>query len=129
MAVTGDVAAVVKIVEDAKLFCEGMLVRSDVRPVHGEGGIAVADSEVAKNLIVGAVFLDDVDDVLDFVFAGREGNSVGIAAAGIAFRNFFRVGIEVRGNFREGQARQRAANQSQDVRIFGSAVQRFSDGF
>ncbi len=33
----------------------------------GDGGIAVADGEIAEHLIVGAVLFDDVDDVLDFV--------------------------------------------------------------
>ena len=88
VAVAGNFAAIVEVVEHAKLLGQRVLVRSDVRAIHGDGRVAVADAEIAEDLIVGAVFLDDVNHVADFVFAGREGNAIGIAAAGVTIGEF-----------------------------------------
>ena len=79
MAVAGDLAAVVEIVEHSELQSEFVLVGSDVGAVHGERGIAVADFQIAEDLVVGAVFLDDVDHVLDRILAAGEIDCAGIA--------------------------------------------------
>src|SRR5579872_1954003 len=79
VAVAGDFAAVVEVVENAKLQREFVLVGRDVFAVHGQRRIAIADLQVAENLIVGAVFLDDIDDVLDGILAAGESDGAGIA--------------------------------------------------
>lgn len=55
----------VKVIEENELAGEGMVVGCDSFAEHGEGGITVAFFEIAEDLIVGSVFLDDVDDVFD----------------------------------------------------------------
>src|SRR5271168_3875830 len=72
MSVAGNFSAVVEIVEHAELRGQLVLVGRDLGAVHGEGGVAVANPQVAENLIVGAVFFYDVDDVLDRILAASE---------------------------------------------------------
>ncbi len=77
MPIAGDFAGVVEVVEHAELQRQLVNVGRDRFAVHGEFGIAVADGlavllEVAEDLIVGAILLDDVDDVLDAAI-GRAG--------------------------------------------------------
>src|SRR6185437_7462988 len=78
MAFAGDSAGVVKIIEHAVLQGELVLIGRDGCAVHGQSGIAIADRpavllEIPEDLVVGAVFLDDVDHVLDGVAAAGEG--------------------------------------------------------
>src|SRR5258707_14050866 len=101
MPVAGDIAAVIEIIEHSKLFREGMLIRSDFRSVHGDSWIAVADPEIAKNLIERAVFLDDVNNVANVVFTRSEWNMVNVAADGVAIRRVFRVSRQIRWNVRQ----------------------------
>ena len=64
-AVRADLAGVVEVVERDEVRGERMQVgRRGLREL-GERRVAVALREVAEHLIVGAVLLDDVDDVLD----------------------------------------------------------------
>ncbi len=44
---------------------QGVLVRSDLFAEDGQRRVAVGAGQVTELLIVGAVLLDDVDDVLD----------------------------------------------------------------
>src|SRR5260370_38467169 len=96
MPVAGDIAAVIEIIEHSKLFREGMLVRSDFRSVHGNGWVAVADPEIAKNLIERAVFLDDVNHVANLVFTGTERNVGLVATVGVRSPSVLRVRRQVR---------------------------------
>ncbi len=91
MAITRDIATVVEIIEHSKLFREGVLVRSDVRSVHGNGRVAIAGAEIAKNLVERAVFLDDVNHVMDFILAGSERNAIRVSARCVSLCRFFRV--------------------------------------
>src|SRR5262249_33222360 len=92
VAVAGDVATVVEIVENAELAGELGLVWRDVFAIHGEGGSNVRALGVAKDLIVGAVFLDDVNHVMNFVFAGGEGDTIAVTARGVHVHDLFCVG-------------------------------------
>jgi len=103
MPVAGDIAAVIEIIEHSKLLREGMLVRSDFRSVHGDGWVAVADSEIAKNLIERAVFLDDVNHVANVVFTGSERNMVHVAADGVAIRSVLSVSRQICWNILRGK--------------------------
>jgi hypothetical protein len=47
------------------LLREGAVVGRDVIPEDTQIRIAISLWEIAKDLIVGSVFLDDVDDVFD----------------------------------------------------------------
>src|SRR5580700_7082581 len=78
MAVAGNFSAVVEIVEHAELPGELVLVRSDVGAIDGERRVAVADLQIAEDLIKGAVLFDDVDDVLDGIVAAGELDRSGI---------------------------------------------------
>src|SRR5580700_11899156 len=69
MSVAGNFSAVVEIVEHAELQRELVLVGRNVGAVEREEGVAVAHLQVTEHLIVGAVFLDDIDDVLDRILA------------------------------------------------------------
>ena len=79
MAVAGNFSAVVKIVEHAELQRQFVLVGSDVLAVHRERWIAVSHFQITQNLIVGAVFFEDVDHVLDRILSAGESDGAGIA--------------------------------------------------
>ncbi len=85
MAVTGNVATSIEIIEDAELTSELVLIGRDVLTVHRQGRIAIACAEITEDLVVGAIFFDDVDDVPDLVLTGGEADAVGIAARGVGF--------------------------------------------
>ena len=86
MPVAGDVAAVVEIVENPELPRQLVLIGSDLLAVHGERWIAVGFGEIAEHLIVGAIFLNDVDHMMNFIFVRGEWNAVDIALGGIGCR-------------------------------------------
>ena len=105
MAIARNVAAIVKVIEYAKLFCERVLVWCDVGAIHGDGGITVADAKIAEDLIVRAVFLDDVNHMTNVVFPGCKRHTIRVPAAGVSFRGFFRVRRQICGNIREWHSR------------------------
>ncbi len=79
VAVARDFAGVEEVVEHAELQGQLVLVGRDGCTVHRPLGIAVAYGlpvlrEVAEDLIVGSIFLDDVDDVLDAIVAAGKGD-------------------------------------------------------
>src|ERR1019366_1225549 len=65
LAVGGDIAVDVEIVEQDEFARQFVQVGGDVFPEEDQRGVAVALFHVAQHLVVGAVFLDDVDDVLN----------------------------------------------------------------
>ena len=65
VAVPGISAGGVEVVEENELGGELAVIGRDVFTEHDERRIAVASGEISKQLIVGAVLLDDVHDVLD----------------------------------------------------------------
>ena len=73
MPVAGDFAAVVEVVENAKLPRQLVLVGRDVFAVHHQRRIAVRLADVAEELVVGAVLLDHVDHVMNGIAAALEG--------------------------------------------------------
>ena len=58
-------ARTIEVVEQDKLLRQGMLVRCDRARKQHQRRVAVALGHVAENLVIGSVFLDDVDDMLD----------------------------------------------------------------
>ena len=88
--VAGDLAAVVEVVENAELPRQLVLVGRDVFAIHHQRRIAVGLADVAEELIVGAVLLDDVDDVVNGIAAVLEDDLAGAAFHQIAAHNFFR---------------------------------------
>ena len=86
VAVEADGAAGVEVVERHVAFGQGVVIGGDVAAVHGELGVAIAAAEVAEHLVVGAVFLDDEEDVLDaqrgkVARLRRRGRDCGVLAA------------------------------------------------
>src|SRR5262245_42731872 len=77
MAVETDCAAGVEIVEQHVFFGQGVMVGRDVAPIHDEFRVAVALRQIAKNLVVSAVFFDYEKDMLD-----SERSEIGDAAGG-----------------------------------------------
>ena len=65
VAVETDGAAGVEIIQQHIALRQSVLVGRDLAPVDAQLGIAVALGDVPKDLIVGAVFLDDEKDVPD----------------------------------------------------------------
>ena len=65
--VTGsaDLGIAIGIVEGHKLAGDGVLVGSYAFTKNSDRRIAITRLEIAKHLVVGAVFLDDVEDVFD----------------------------------------------------------------
>ena len=129
VAIAGDFAGVVKIVEHAELQGQLMQVGRDVFAEHGQAGVAVADAlavllQVAEDLIVGAVFLDDVDDVLDAVV--RAVGEVDLLRRGLhSIRRQHRSAVDCRRFLSISPASiacQRAVQQRSDVGVIGVFV-------
>src|SRR6266436_2963612 len=129
VAITGNVATIIEIIEHAVLTSELVLIGRDVLPVHRQGWIAIAGAEITENLVVGAIFSDDVDDVPDLVLTGGEADAVGIAAGGVGFGDLLRERRQICRQVCKGDARERAVNHSWRVRITGTPVGGFADGF
>src|SRR5579863_1929619 len=72
--VAGNFAAVVKVVDHAKLPRQLVLVGRDRLAVHRQRRVAVALANVAEDLVVGAVLFNDVDDVANGIRAVMKGD-------------------------------------------------------
>ena len=86
MAVGAQNAAAIGVVQQRKIADELVFIRRDAFAKDAQIGVAVAVRHVAEHLVVGAVFLDDVNDMLKdagFADAFRHGprGLVGRAAA------------------------------------------------
>src|ERR1700722_454283 len=74
MTVSRNFSAVIKVVEDAELQRQFVLVGRDVGAVKRQRWIAIADFQIADHLIIGAVLFYDVDNVLDRILPAGELN-------------------------------------------------------
>ena len=72
-----------------------MLVGSDVFTIHAERGIAISRFEIAEDLIVGAIFFDDVNHVANGILPARKLKLAGICAQEIVFFDLFCVGCQI----------------------------------
>src|SRR5208283_2513622 len=70
---------VVEIVQKDEALCQSVLVRGNLPPVDGQKGVPITPGQVAENLIVAAVFLYDVNHMLNLArFDADAGqNSIG----------------------------------------------------
>src|ERR1700733_13174430 len=66
MSVLRDFTVAIQVVERHEVPRERVSVGSHVLAEQGESRIAIADSQIAENLVIGAVLTDDIDHVLDF---------------------------------------------------------------
>ena len=90
VTISGNLAAVIEVVQNAELASQLMLVGRNGFPIHAQRGIAIAGFQVAKNLVIGTILFDDIDDVLDRILARLERKSVAVAAEQIAGEHFIR---------------------------------------
>ena len=75
MSIRAQNTAAVGIVEQYELFRQTMLIWSDIAAENTEVFVSIAAFDITEDLIVSAVFLDDVDDVFDQArFADAFGN-------------------------------------------------------
>src|SRR5688572_20550442 len=65
MSVTRIATRRVKVIEQDELGCALPVIRRHTLPEHHQRRLAIALRQIAEELIVGAVLLDDVDPVLD----------------------------------------------------------------
>ena len=65
MAVRAENAGAIGVIEQHELAHHLVLVRRDALAEDAERGVAVAFLDVTEDLVVGAVFLDDVEDVFE----------------------------------------------------------------
>ena len=127
VAVAGNFSAVVEIVEHSELQREFVLVGRDVGAVHGERWIAVADGQIAEDLIVGAIFFQHVDHVADGILSAGEFKLAAIGVDEIVFFDLARVGGEILVDVGEAEALDGAADQGRNVGMlfsFALAFQR-----
>src|SRR5271156_3664159 len=115
MAVAGYFSAVIKIVEHTELQSQLVLVGRDVSPVKRQRWIAIAHFEIAKDLIVRAVFFDDINHVLDGILTGSKPNRTGVIVQQVVVLDdaceFFKLS-QSRGNV---EACNRSAQQRRNV--------------
>ena len=81
-AVIADFGGVIEVVERDEVSRQVVLIRRVRLSKLGQIRIAIADFQVTQNLVVGPVFLDDEDDVLDPLTHGRHDRGV-IGAIGV----------------------------------------------
>src|SRR5271155_1763313 len=67
MSIARDLTGVVEVIEHAKLQHQLVQIGSSLEPVHRQRRVAVARAQIAKDLIVGPVLLNDVDNMTDRV--------------------------------------------------------------
>jgi hypothetical protein len=66
MAVRGIHAVAIKVVEQHILLRQRMMIGRNESRINAELGVAIALRKVAKHLIVGLVFFEDINDVLKY---------------------------------------------------------------
>jgi hypothetical protein len=115
MAVSGNFPAIVEIVEHAELQREFVLVGRDVCAIHGERWIAVAHRQVAENLIVGAIFLEDVDHVADGILSAGKVNLAADRSGEIVFFDLAGVGRRDSCRCRQGRGAGWSRRSGSDV--------------
>src|SRR5262249_29576816 len=71
--IAANLAGVGEVIQKSKRHRQAVMVRRDSLRVLGQCRITVAARQIAKNLIVGLVLLNDVDDV--FYFAPQKSSS------------------------------------------------------
>src|SRR5215467_1562932 len=128
VAVARNVAADVEVVEHTILLRQRVLIWGDVRAIHGEGRIATADAKIAEHLIVGAILFDDVYHVLDPIWAGREADTVCVAAEGVAVPRLIAESLEAAFDLGDWQAGEGAAQHREHIRVIRAAVRVFANG-
>src|SRR5262245_54025131 len=65
MSISADDAASIKVVQRDEVAREPVMIRSDIPTELCQGRVAVALTQVAQHLIVGSVFFDDVEHMID----------------------------------------------------------------
>ena len=81
VAVGADFAFDIEVIEQDEVAGEFVMIRRDAFGEETEFGIAVALRQVAEDLVVGAVFLDDIEAVFDRA-GGTDAGGDGIVGAG-----------------------------------------------
>src|SRR5437764_1042118 len=77
--------------------CQRVMIGRDVAAVHDELGIAVALGDVAEDLVIGAVLLDDQEHVLH-AQRGEVGNAAGrLEHRAVGGAHLARAGSDLRG--------------------------------
>lgn len=118
-AVLADFGADIEVVEKDEPFGEGVEVGGHRPREEGLFGIAVAFFDVAEDVVVGAVFLDDVDDMGDAgVFESGKFGCVKPGSQAVVFDDLGGVAAEVF-EFAEGEVGDGARNQVLDVGATG----------
>src|ERR1700746_2272543 len=122
MSVAGDFPAVIEIVQDSELQCELVFVWSEVLTVHGERRIAISYFQISENLIVGSIFFDHVDNVLDRILntGKREGGRLSLQL--VIPDNLLRRRFEVRCCSHIVNLRQRSVHQRWNVRVLATVA-------
>ena len=122
VAVEADGAAGVEVVEQHVAFGQRVVVGRDVAAVHGELGVAVTLADIAEDLIVGPVLLDDEEDMLD-----AQGGQVGDASGGFEHRavggaHFARAGGDLRRQRRRNALQRALVNQGTEGAVLALGV-------
>ena len=121
VAVARHLAGVKEVIEHAELKGEIMQVGCNCLPKHRQAGIAVAHllailAEVAEDLIVGPILLNDVNHVLDAALrSAGKGDFFRRRLHAVGFDYCRRPLRKVVGNFRFIECGQRAIHQRADV--------------
>ena len=117
MAIGRNISAVVKVVQDPELQGQLVFVGSNARSVHSQRGIAVARSQVAEDLVVGAVFFQNVDDVPDWIPSAGKRNLLRINVNKVIFFNLACVDGQVSVNLFPAEPLNRPSDQRRNIRM------------
>src|SRR5579862_8657594 len=112
MTIAGNFSAVIKIIKHSELQSELVLVRSNIGSVQRERWIAIAHFEVSQDLIVGTIFLDHVDDMLDGIAPAGKTNRLRIIVQQIFLLNLASQRFEITKRGIDVQTRDRAPQES-----------------
>ena len=118
VTISGNLAAVIEVVQNTELASQLMLVGCDGFPVHAQRRIAIARFQVAKNLVIGTVLFDDIDDVLDGILACLERKGVAVGRGTDCWRALRPLIAASRCSASEMiNARDRPSDQGRNVRM------------
>jgi hypothetical protein len=125
VAVAGNFSAVVEVVEHSELQGQLVLVGRDVFAVHGQRWVAIAHGQIAEDLIVGAIFFQNVDHVADGILSARRIRTCRHRSGKIVFFDLLRVGGQILVDVGEAEALDGTADQRRNVGMLFSLALAF----
>ena len=117
MSIGRDVPAVVEVVQHPELQGQFVLVGGNLSSIHRQGGIAIARSQIAEDLVVGAIFFQNVDYMPDRILTSGKLNLVSFSVQQVIFFNLACIEGQVSVNIFPPKPLNGSSDQRRNVRM------------